>query len=60
MTARKLTRRRLIAAGTATAVGALVHPAILKAQSAFRRTAALSRNGDAMAKSCSIAHRIEN
>lgn len=34
MTARKLTRRRLIAAGTATAVGALVAPAILKAQSA--------------------------
>ena len=34
MTARKLTRRRLIAAGTATAVGTLVPPAILKAQTA--------------------------
>jgi putative spermidine/putrescine transport system substrate-binding protein len=34
MTARKITRRRLIAAGTATAVGTLVSPAILKAQTA--------------------------
>jgi len=34
MTARKITRRRLIAASTATAVGTLVSPAILKAQTA--------------------------
>jgi putative spermidine/putrescine transport system substrate-binding protein len=34
MTARKITRRRLIAAGTATAVATLASPAILKAQTA--------------------------
>src|SRR5262245_33523548 len=49
MTARKITRRRLIAAGTATAVGTLVSPAILKAQTAtLKITTWGGKRGDIM------------